>query len=355
MKKFFALFLAMAMIVSMFAACGGSAAPAATQPKAEAPAADAPAADAPAAPAEAKWPTTAVQMVCAYAAGGGTDITCRTMAQALSAHGNFGVVNLTDGGGVVGWEQVRTSDPEVCDQLIFALNSMFLSYLSGVSDIHPLEDIQPVFAMDSAAGYYVVVNKDAPYNTLEELIEYGKANPGTLTLGAGAPGSTMTIMTGQFIASTGLDCRLVATNGSDADAVAMVMGGNMDIYLTNQTTTITYLEANEIKVLAACHPISEKAVDIVKSIPTLEDLGYENVKMGSTFIVWAPKGADPAVYEKMNELLNEAYNDPDVQAAFAERGGDYTPYGNLEETNAKLLDSYAACESAWNDYLASQG
>lgn len=351
MKKLFALLLALVMIVSMFAGCGAkeeTAAPAETQSAA-------PAETQAAAPAEVKWPNSAVQLVCAYAAGGGTDICCRTMAQALSAHGNFGVVNLTDGGGVVGWEQVRTSDPEICDQLIFALNSMFLSYLSGVSDIHPLTDIEPVFAMEAASAYYVVVNKDAPYNTLDELIEYSKANPDTLTLGAGAPGSTMTIMTGQFIASTGLDCRLVATSGSDADAVAMVMGGNMDIYLTNETTTVNYLEANEIKVLAAVHPISEKAVELVQSIPTLEDLGYENVKMGTTFIVWAPVGADQAVYEKINELFTEAYNDADVQAAFAERGNDYTPYGNYQETKAQLADAYAACESAWNDYLASQG
>lgn len=352
MKKLFALFLAMAMIVSMLAGCGS------TEPEApatEAPTADVPVAEVTEAPAEANWPSSPVQLVCAYAAGGGTDINCRTLAEGLSAFGNFGVVNLTDGGGVVGWEQVRTSDPEVCDQLIFALNSMFLSYLSGVSDIHPLEDIEPVFAMDSTGAYYVVVSKDAPYNSIDELIAYGKANPGTLTLGSGAPGSSMTIMTNQFISSTGLDCRLAATSGSDADAVAMVMGGNLDIYLTNQNTTITYLEANEVKVLAAIHPVSPVAVDLIKDIPSLADLGYENVKMGSTVIVWAPKGADEAVYEKINELFVAAYNDPDVQAAYAERGASYTPYGNYQETKAKLSDTYAACEASWNDYMASQG
>lgn len=349
MKKLFALLLALVMIVSMFAGCGAKEeAPAETQ-------AAAPAEKQEAAPAEVKWPNSAVQLVCAYAAGGGTDICCRTLAETLSAHGNFGVVNNTDGGGVIGWEQVRTSDPEECNQLIFALNSMFLSYLSGVSDIHPLEDIQPVYAMDSDMAYFIVVNKDAPYNTLEEMIEYSKANPGTLTLGAGAPGSTMTIMTSQFISTTGLDCRLAATSGADADAVAMVMGGNLDIYLTNQNTTVTYLEAGEVKVLGAIHPVSEKAPEVVREIPSLEELGYENVKMGTTFIVWAPKGADPAVYEAINKLFNEAYNDPKTQEAFAKRGDGHVLYGNLEETVAKLSESYAACESAWNDYMASQG
>ena len=155
MKKLFALILALAMILSM-AACGASE----PAPAPEAPAA--PEAEAPAEVTEVKWPTSAVQLVCAYAAGGGTDICCRTMAETLSAHGNFGVVNNTDGGGIIGWEQVRTSDPEECNQLIFALNSMFLSYLSGVSDIHPLEDIQPVFAMDSDMAYYVVVIRTLP-------------------------------------------------------------------------------------------------------------------------------------------------------------------------------------------------
>lgn len=340
MKKLISLLLALVMVLSL-AACGA---------KEEAPAAET-------APevTESKWPESPVQLVVAYSAGGGTDLIARTLAEALGEYGNFGVVNMTDGGGVVGWEQVRTSDPAICDQLIYALNSMFVSYLSGVSDINPMTDIKPVFALGSKAAYFVVVNKDAPYNTLDEMIAYGKDHPGELTLGAGAPGSTMTILTSQFIKSTGLDCSLVATNGSDADAVAMVMGGNMSCYLTNQGTTKNYLEAGEVKVLASIFPVSEKAVDILKAIPSLEDLGYENCTMRSTMIVWAPIGADEATYEKMNELFNAAFDAESTQSFLDERGSDYVSYGGLEETITKLQDDYTFAESAWNDYMASQG
>lgn len=234
-------------------------------------------------------------------------------------------------------------------------NQIYLAYLSGVSDINPMTDIQPVFAMDGNISYFVVVNKDAPYDTLDEMIAYGKEHPGELTLGAGAPGSTMTILTSQFIKSTGLDCSLVATNGSDADAVAMVMGGNMSCYLTKQTTTQNYLEAGEVKVLASVLPISDKSVDSIKAIPTLADLGYENCTMGTTFIVWAPLGAADGVYEKINELFNAALATESVQTSLAERGCDYVSYGNLEETVARLQSDYASAESAWNDYMSSQG
>ena len=326
MKKQIAMILAFVMVFALCA--GGMSASAAAD--------------------EVKWTNTPVQLVVAYAAGGGTDLTARTIAEALGEYGNFAVVNNTDGGGVIGWEQVRTSDPEICDQLIFALNSMFITYLSGVSDINPMEDIQPVFAIDGNLAYFVVVNKDAPYDTLDEMIAYGKEHPGELTLGAGAPGSTMTVLTSQFIESTGLDCSLVATSGSDADAVAMVMGGNMSLYLTNQTTTQNYLEAGEIKVLASVLPISEKASEIIRDIPTLEDLGYKNCTMGTVFIVWAPVGADEAVYVKINELFNEALGSEKVQEAFAERGNDYVSFGDLNETIEKLQDAYADCENAWN-------
>lgn len=343
MKKLIALLLAALMALSMFG-CGTKET---TDPNTDAK--DGSEAT------EVKWPSTAVQLVVAYGAGGGTDLTARTLAEALGANGNFGVVNMTDGGGVIGWEQVRTSDASICDQLIFALNSMFVTYLSGVSDINPMTDIQPVFAMDGNSSYFVVVNKDAPYDTLDEMIAYGKEHPGELTLGAGAPGSTMTILTSQFIKSTGLDCSLVATNGSDADAVAMVMGGNMSCYLTNQTTTQNYLEAGEVKVLASVLPISDKSVDSIKAIPTLADLGYENCTMGTTFIVWAPLGAADGVYEKINELFNAALVTESVQTSLAERGCDYVSYGNLEETVARLQSDYASAESAWNDYMSSQG
>ncbi len=348
MKKLFALLLTAAMLFALLG-CGAKDPVDTPDPGAPDPGTSDPG------PTAVSWPNSAVQLVVAYAAGGGTDLTARTLSEALSKSGNFGVVNNTDGGGVIGWEQVRTSDPAICDQLIFALNSMFVTYLSQVSDIDPMSDIQPVFAMDGNIAYFVVVNKDAPYDTLDEMIAYGKEHPGELTLGAGAPGSTMTILTSQFLASTGLDCSLVATSGSDADAVAMVMGGNMSCYLTNQTTTQNYLEAGEVKVLASVLPISDKSVEIIRAIPTLEDLGYENCTMGTTFIVWAPVGADRAVYERMNELFNAALADQAVQDSLAERGCDYVSYGNFDETVARLQSDYASAETAWNAYLASAG
>lgn len=302
---------------------------------------------------EVDWPKTSVQLVCAYAAGGGTDLFARMMAQGLADVGNFGVVNNTDGGGVIGWEQVRTSNPAICDQLIFGLNSMFLTYLSGVSDINPMTDIQPVWAADANSPYYVVVNKNAPYDTLEEMIAYGNEHPGELTLGAGAPGSSMTIFTGQFIANTGINVTLVATSGGDADAVAMVMGGNMSCYLTNESTTQNYLQAGEIKVLASIHPRSGASAEILDVIPTLEELGFKNVTMGTQFIIWAPVGADPAVYEWMNKIFNTAFESEVVQTWLKEQGRAYVSYGDLTATNEKLGSAYADCAAAWDAYLAS--
>ena len=116
-------------------------------------------------------------------------------------------------------------------------------------------------------------------------------------------------------------------------------------------------ETQPAETVAVTEPVAEPEApeQEVESIPSLEELGYENVKMGTTFIVWAPKGADPAVYEAINKLFNGAYNDPKTKEAFAARGDGHILYGNLEETVAKLTESYNACEAAWNDYMASQG
>ena len=115
MKKILAMIMALVLMLSLCACGAKTEAPAPAPAPAETPA-ETPA-EAPA--EEVTWPEYPVSLVVAASAGGGTDLCARVMAEELSTYGgaSFGVVNQTEGSGVVAYEQVLSSDPEACDTL----------------------------------------------------------------------------------------------------------------------------------------------------------------------------------------------------------------------------------------------
>ena len=352
MKKILAMIMALVLMLSLCACGAKTEAPAPAPAPAETPA-ETPA-EAPA--EEVTWPEYPVSLVVAASAGGGTDLCARVMAEELSTYGgaSFGVVNQTEGSGVVAYEQVLSSDPEACDTLLYYLSGMYLTHASGSIDMHPIEDYETVFCATLGTSCYLVSNKNAPYQTFEELVEYTHEHPGEVKIGNAVAAGTGTLLIGHIENETGIEWSMVAAE-SDSVAIGQVIGGNLDLYIVNQSTANSYLSAGEVNVLACVNDRSEVASDILKAVPTLEDLGYTNSQIKNNFIVLAPKGADPAVYEKMNEWFNKAMLSDRVQADFAERSVSYNPVGDLETTQAFCKACYDDMANLWQGYLEKYG
>lgn len=347
MKRFFALTLALALTFSL-TACG-------SKDKELEAIASAPTASSAVGPEEVAWPTGNITLVVSAAAGGGTDLTARALASVMNTYGeaNFGVENKTEGGGVPGWEEVRTSDPEVCDELVFWLTGMYMNYLSGMVDIHPVDDFVTVWSAATGSDYFLVANKNAPYDTLEELIAYTHEHPGEITIGS-PPNSMTTLWISHMEEQTGIEWSVVAAE-TDAIAIGNVMGGTMDLYLTNQGTTDNYYAADEVKVLCNIHGDSTTASEKLLNVPTLEELGYENTSIKNNFIVLAPKGADQAVYEKMNRYFQDAFHSEEYQADCKKRGVQDIEVGDFATTQKTIASIWEDFSNLWDAYMAKQG
>lgn len=322
-KKHIALLLALVMSLSLVA-CGAPANKSGTAGE------NAGNAD------EVKWPDGSVQMIVSARSGGGTDISARTLLESMTEYGTFAVVNNTDGNGAVAWETVKDSDATRMNTLLYYNEGFLTSYISGMTDIDPLNDLTPVFALHASGTMYVVVPKNSPFDSLEDMVNYCKDEPGKLNFGINI-GDTGHVMAGYMQKTLGVEWNWVAA-GSDGDRIGLILGNNLDATIINQNTTWNYYEAEEVKVLAAIQFRSPDAPEKLQAVPTLEELGYENVPIESSVIVWAPNGADPAVYEKINEVFTAASTDSKYVAANAERGETLTSYGTVAETQAQLTD-----------------
>ena len=318
MKKLMALILSLAMAATL-AGCGGRT----TEPAGSG-------GDTEQESSGGGWPQSSVTLTVSAGAGGGTDICARMLLEKLGDYGNFVVQNDTDGGGAAGWERVKAGDPETCSELIFYNTGLYVSYVTGLTDINPVEDLIPVVCMPTGASQYICVPKDSPFNTIQDLVDYALENPGELQCGVEL-GSLSHIYLGLCQQTLGIEWTYVAT-GSDNDRITLLMGNNIDVTTINQATAQSYYESGDIKVLVAEQGRSEIASDKMKEVPTLEAAGFENVDVNTELIVWAPAGADDATYAAIFDAFKAAIEDEDVQAKLQEGGSDYyCPYNSWEE------------------------
>ena len=323
MKKLLTVILAMLTVLTL-AACSQNSSSAAPASSGETPASE-----------DVKWPTTPVSLIVAAKAGGGNDLTARALLEGLGDYGNFGVVNNTDGSGAVAFEQVKGTDPKLVNNLLYYNSGIYTAYWTGVTDINPVEDLTPIFTMtNTSTSYYLIVPKNSPFNTLEDLVKYAEDNPGKLKCGAQIGDLAHTYI-GSAQKILGIDWSYVST-GSDADRVGLIMGNNLDVTAINAVQLQQYYDADEVKVLCCIHNRSELVNEKLAAVPTLEELGYSNVPLLISHVVFGPKGMDEALAKKINEIFNDVTSREAFIKTMADMTATYESAGDLAACQAAM-------------------
>ena len=255
---------------------------------------------------ETDWPKKSINLIVPYSAGGDTDYNARTMAQYLGDKLGVSVVvtNVTGSGGSIAANQVHDAAPDGYTVLVnhasLNLNTVTQTINWDYTDL----EMGCIFAM--GLGEAIVVRGDAPWNSIQDLIEDSKANPGTYNCAATTGATTMWAPVALQKAGAQLN---VIDAGGASDRIVALLGGHTDIICNSISSVKDYLATGQFKVLATCTPErSEEYPDI----PTLKEEGIEcEYNMDYTFLF--PGGTDPAIAEKLAETVddivknNEAY------------------------------------------------
>lgn len=299
MKRIFTILLALAMVLGL-CACGTAASPAAEE--------------APAATAEeptSAWPDGTVQMIVAAKAGGGTDLVARILAEKMSTVTGepVVVVNQTEGSGAVAFDTVMNDDADTL-QLGFFIPSFFTSYITGSVDMNPLTDFRCASFLACEDANFFVVPADSQFNTMEEVIEYAKANPGKLTLGLSL-GSRTHFTVAEFAKAAGIEFKYVEA-GNSADQITALLGGHIDITLLNISNTVAYIQSGDMKALAVSGEPAERTEEI-QDVPTFADLGYKDLKCKCDFFVITGNSASDATLERINAVMRDVLDDAKVK------------------------------------------
>lgn len=308
MKKFLALFLALCM---MFALCACGQKPAAEPAAEEAPAAEANEAAAPAEEAPTvDFPTKPLTVIVPYSAGGSCDIAARRLAALMEKElgQSITVVNQAGSSGAIGIQACLDADPDGYTMIMTA-DSLGTLRVMGLSDTISYPEFTPVVAVTNDPKV-IVVGKDSPYNTLEDLLNDMKANPGKVKLSYTGPGGSGHVQA-LILNALGYDMALTAYAGG-SDSLLAVLSNQVDFTNANYSTVVSYLESGDLKCLTA---VAKERIAAIPDVPAIGEIvpeAEQYIKFPfCPYILQVDKDVDPQIVEILRDAAMKAMTHED--------------------------------------------
>ncbi len=251
--------------------------------------------------AQEKFPSKPIEIIVPTAAGGGTDIAFRMLAEiAEPALGQKVVVsNKVGGGGFIGTTSVVRAKPDG-----YTLGGLWNAPLTMTPHMQPApyspNDYAAVTLVDSAATIFCT-KPEFPAKDGKEFIEQLKANPGKYTYGNDGIGGTLHLAAERIFSKVGAKARPVPFGGA-GETLKAFLGGHIDIYAGSITPILPYVKENKAKCLLVT---TAKRVDAVPGASSLTDIGVPETQTVLWHGLIAPKGI-PA--DRM-AILEKAFRD----------------------------------------------
>lgn len=266
-----------------------------------------------------------IRIVVPFATGGSNDIVGRSVAQQLSTRLKRSVIvdNMPGAGGAIGSAAVARAEPDGNTLLLisstFTMNAsiMKLSY-------DPVKSFTPV-AMLGMGPSVIVVTASLPVNSIKELIDYSKKNPGKVFFGSAGVASFQHFAIELFKLRTGADLTVVHYKGG-GPALMDLAAGHVHVSLGSLIQMQTFLRAGKIKILGVA---GHRRVDLIADVQTLKEAGVD-VEVSNWWGLLAPAGTPISVVDKLTQEANAALAEPDMKKRFASEGADPMPMTRAE-------------------------
>jgi tripartite-type tricarboxylate transporter receptor subunit TctC len=271
-----------------------------------------------AAPARAGgYPDHPVHWLIGFAPGGPVDILARIMAQWLSDRfgQQFIVENRAGSGGNIATAAAIAAPPDGYTLLFSGANNAISASLYKKLPYDFIRDTDPVASIMQLTNMLVVAN-DMPVKTVQEFIDYCKANPGKISYASSGYGTSVHMSGELFKAMTKCDMVHVPYRGS-AIAFPDIISNKVQLIFDNLPSALEQAKGGNVRALGVTSPqrwpIVPDVPAIAETLPGFESVGFYGIS--------APKGTPPEIVEILNKAVGEALKDPKLAARLTENGG----------------------------------
>ena len=273
--------------------------------------------------AQGTFPTRTVRFIVPFPGGGINDVLARIVGEKLQTKWGQPIVieNKTGAGGNIGAELAYQSEGDGYTLLLsppgpLAVNQSLYKQLS-----YKPQEFVPITVVGSVPNV-VIVRKELPVNSLKELIDYVRANPGKVTFGSQGNGATPHLTGMMFQGMT--DTRMVHVPYRGENLVLNDMiGGHVDVFFGNIAAGGPPFRDGRVKILALA---DTRRSPMLPEIPTTAEAGLPGLVSTGWFALAAPPKTPPPLVAEIARAVVETIKMPDVQAKF--RAASVEPVGN---------------------------
>ncbi len=281
----------------------------------------------------AQYPERPVRLIVPQAAGSATDTVARLLAAEMAGPlGQSVVVEDRPGGALtIGIDLVAKSAPDGYTIGMGPIGAMAITRHMVAKLPYDIErDLQPI-ALVVKGHLLLAVSPSLPVNSVKELVEYAKKNPGKLMNASSSNGSPGHVGGELFKYMTGTDIVHVPYKGG-AMAINDLIAGHVQVMFESLNSISTFARSGKVKALAVSG--AKRSIGF-PDLPTIAEAGVPGYDAGTWTGVIGPSRLPRPVVDKLNAAINQAIASPTFLARFAQIGDE--PAGGTPEEFAETI------------------
>jgi tripartite-type tricarboxylate transporter receptor subunit TctC len=285
--------------------------------------------------AQSVYPSRPITMVVPFGAGGALDLVARVLAEGL--HNELGqpviVDNRPGASGLIAMRYVANAAPDGYTIILSSeSNHILLPLLDKNFPLDVTKDFVPI-SLSGQFQHTLIVKRDAPVNTVQELVSYLRAHPGKMSFGSSGVG-TQAHIAGEYLSLLTESKMVHVAYRSSPAALNDLLAGNLDVNFQSMPAVRSYIGSPMIKILAV---LSAKRLPELPETPTMIEAGFPDFQLSSWMGMLGPAGLPPEIRDRLAAALVKVGKIPELQTRIRNAGTE--PVGSDAPTFATFLDT----------------
>jgi tripartite-type tricarboxylate transporter receptor subunit TctC len=277
------------------------------------------------------YPDRPIRIIVPLAAGGNVDIVARALADQIAKSLGQSVIveNRPGASGLVGTHFVAKSAPDGYTLLAIANTFATAPLVVPNAGYDPLKDFTGV-SQTCLVPQVLVMNPTSPVQSVKELIQLAKSQPGKISYASSGNGSTGHMAAELFNRQADVKMLHIPYKGN-SQALVDVISGQVTMMFDQVSTSAPQIKAGKLRALAVT---SRKRSPLLPDVPTMDEsgvTGYEDITFNG---LMAPAGTPRDILVRLNQAVASAVRTPDLHSRFLERGVELTASATPEDFTA---------------------
>lgn len=270
-----------------------------------------------AANAQAVYPCNTVKLVSPYPPGGTTDLLARLIQPGLSKElGTVVIVeNKAGASSNIGTEQVALAAPDGCTLLLGNNTGVAINRNLYKLRVDPVKGLAPIGQVASVP-LVLYVNANVPAQSLQQLVELVKKNPGKFSYASGGSGSPQHLMGELLKLEQNIDVVHIPYKGQ-GPAMQDVVSGQVQMAFETTSVIVPQLASGRVRALATT---SAQRAKSLPNVPTMKELGMADFVTENWYGLFAPAKTPPALVQRLGQALDTVLDAKEVRASLEKMG-----------------------------------